>query len=134
MTKHRSRNWLLGAAGAGTIAVTLLSATISTGASASPAVHHQARPHAVAAHRPGAKQALRNGAADTSIPGDGGLAAVHLQHQRLLHGEPQRALRRKRRAGDYGTLDRVASGFSNGGFGNCAVDPALFKGSRATSP
>ena len=98
MTKHRSRNWLLGAAGAGTIAVTLLSATISTGASASPAVHQQARPHAVAAHRPGAKQALRNGAADTSYPVTGVSQQFTFNTNGFCTGAPNAALRRERRS------------------------------------
>lgn len=133
MTKHRSRNWLLGAAGAGTIAVTLLSATISTGASASPAVHHQARPHAVAAHRPGAKQALRNGAADTSNPVTAFSQQFTFNTSGFCTGAPNAPCDGNGGAGDYGTLDRVAGGFSNGGFGNYAPStPALFKGSTPT--
>lgn len=129
MFKHRSRNWLLGAAGAGSIAVTLLSATISTGASASPAVHHQARPHAVAAHRPGAKQALRNGAADTSYPVTGVSQQFTFNTNGFCTGSPNAPCDGNGVAGDYGTLDRVPSGFSNGGFGNYApATQALFKG------
>ncbi len=126
MNKHRSRNWLFSAAGAGAIAVTLLSATISTGASASPAVHHQARPHAVAAHRPGAKQALRNGS-NTAIPVTAFSQQFTFNTSLFCTGSPN--LPCDGAAGDYGTLDRVASGFSNGGAGNYAPSTsALFKG------
>ena len=129
MTKHRSRNWLLGAAGAGTIAVTLLSATISTGASASPAVHHAIRSHAVRVHRPEARLALRNGTADTANPVTAFSQQFTYNTQFFCTGAPNAPCDGNGAAGDYGTLDRVASHFSNGGFGNYApFTPAAFKG------
>jgi hypothetical protein len=128
MTKHRSRNWLLGAAGAGTIAVTLLSATISTGASASPAVRHAMRPHAVRVHKPAASKALRNGSNSAILP-----TAFSQQFtfntNGFCTGAPNAPCDGNGAAGDYGTLDRVPSHFSNGGFGNYAPSTtALFKG------
>jgi hypothetical protein len=128
MTKHRSRSWLLGAAGAGSIAVTLLSATISTGASASPAVHHQARSHAVAVHKPRAGQALRSGS-NSAIPVTAFSQQFTFNTNGFCTGSPNAPCDGNGPAGDYGTLDRVAGGFSNGGFGNYAPStPALFKG------
>jgi len=130
MRKHRSRNWLLGAAGAGTIAVALLSATISTGASASPTVHHATRSHAVNAHRPAGSKALRNGA-------NTGTGVTAFSQQFLFNtnlfctGSPNAPC--DGAANDYGTLDRVPGGFSNGGAGNYAPStPYLFKGSAPT--
>ena len=132
MTKHRSRNWLLGAAGAGSIAVTLLSATISTGASASPAVHHQARAHAVAAHKPRARQALRNGS-NSAIPVTAFSQQFTFNTNGFCTGGVNAPCDGNGGAGDYGTLDRVPGGFSNGGFGNYAPStPALFKGNTPT--
>src|SRR5579862_1963172 len=107
MTKHRSRNWLLGAAGAGAIAVTLLSATISTGASASPAAHHQARPHTVAVHRPRARQALRNAATDTSYPVTTVSQQFTFNTTGFCTGAPNAPCDGNGANGDYGTLDRV---------------------------
>jgi hypothetical protein len=129
MKTHRSRRWLFGAAGAGTIAVTLLSATISTGASASPAAHHQARAHAVAVHRPRARQVLRNAATDTSNPVTTVSQQFTFNTNGFCTGAPNAPCDGNGGAGDYGTLDRVPSGFSNGGFGNYApATSALFKG------
>lgn len=129
MNKHRSRNWLLGAAGAGTVAVTLLSATISTGASASPAVHHQVRAHAVAVHRPRAAQALRNGTADTPNPVTAFSQQFTTNTSGFCTGAPNAPCDGNGAAGDYGTIDRVPSGYSNGGFGNYAPETtAAFKG------
>ena len=130
MSKHRSRNWLLGAAGAGTIAVALLSATISTGASASLTVHHAARAHTVRVHRPAASKALRNGSNSAILP-----TAFSQQFtfntSGFCTGAPNAPC--DGAANDYGTLDRVPGGFSNGGFGNYAPSTAaLFKGSTPT--
>ncbi len=129
MNKHRSRNLLVSAAGAGAIAVTLLSATISTGASASPAAHHQARPHTVAVHRPRARQALRNAATDTSYPVTTVSQQFTFNTNGFCTGAPNAPCDGNGANGDYGTLDRVPSGFSNGGTGNYApATQALFKG------
>jgi hypothetical protein len=132
MRKHRSRNWLLGAAGAGTIAVALLSATISTGASASPTVHHATRSHAVHVHKPAASKALRNGA-DTAYPVTGVNQQFTFNTNGFCTGTPNAPCDGNGTAGDYGTLDRVPGGFSNGGYGNYAPSTAaLFKGNTAT--
>ena len=114
--------------GAGTIAVTLLSATISTGASASPAVRHAMRPHAVRVHKPAASKALRNGSNSAILP-----TAFSQQFtfntNGFCTGAPNAPCDGNGAAGDYGTLDRVPSHFSNGGFGNYAPSTtALFKG------
>lgn len=126
MRKHRSRNWLLGAAGAGTIAVALLSVTISTGASASPAVHRATRAHAVRVHKPAASKAVRNGA-DTAYLVTGVNQQFTYNTNFFCTGTPNAPC--DGAAGDYGTLDRVPSFFSNGGAGNYApATKALFKG------
>jgi hypothetical protein len=132
MNKPRPRNWLLGTAGAGAVAVTLLSATISTGAAAMPVVHHQARHHAVTVRRPHGSQA-RRGAVTTSIP----VTAFSQQFTSntsgfCIPGTGNAPCDGNGPAGDYGTIDRLASGFSNGGFGNYAPSTnALFKGFMA---
>jgi hypothetical protein len=109
----RRRSWLAGSVGTIAIAGTALTlAAFGAGASASTTTHRQARPHAVA-------QRDRTSAASASHP----VTAMSQEFgtnttpfcpaasgNALCDGAP----------GDYGTIDRIPSGFSNGGAGNYA--------------
>jgi hypothetical protein len=77
-------------------------------------------------HKPGAAQALRNGS-NSAIPVTAFSQQFTFNTNFFCTGSPN--LPCDGAAGDYGTLDRVASGFSNGGGGNYAPSTsALFKG------
>jgi hypothetical protein len=124
---HR-RGWLAGSVGAITIAGTVMTlAAFSAGASASTATTHghsvsHARPHA-----PG----QRNGA--TSASASHPVTAVTQEFGTNTtpfcpanSGNPP--CDGNGVAGDFGTIDRVASGFSNGGFGNYAPSTKALAG------
>jgi hypothetical protein len=122
----RRRSWLAGSVGTIAIAGTALTlAAFGAGASASTTTHHHARPHA---------SARRNGAA-----GNGGTApAFHpVTPVTQEFGSSTTSfcpagsgnLPCDGAEGDYGTIDRVPSGFSNGGAGNYAPSTKALTGS-----
>jgi hypothetical protein len=110
-----------------TIAGTVSVAALGTGASASMAAHHTARPPA----RPHAPVRAGLHATDTSNP----VTAVTQEFQHNTTGfcptgagnNPcDGAYNTGGSTQDYGTIDRVPGGFSNGGYGNYAPSaPAL---------
>jgi hypothetical protein len=120
------RGWLAGSVGAVAIAGTMGLMTIGTGASASLAGHH-------ATHRPARPDAHVRAAqnADTSDP-------VVAFVQRFRHNDSQFCPTSAGNppcdgnggAGDYGTIDRVLGGFSNGGYGNYAPSTPALTGSQ----
>src|SRR6202042_2594482 len=107
----RRRSWLAGSVGTIAIAGTALTlAAFGAGASASTTTHRQARPHAVA-------QQNRASAASASHP------VTAMSQEFGTNTTPfcpvgSGNLPCDGMAGDYGTIDRVPSGFSNGGAGN----------------
>jgi hypothetical protein len=124
---HR-KGWLAGSAGAITIVGTVMTlAAFSAGASASTATTHghsvsHARPHA-----PG----QRNGAASASTSHP--VTAVTQEFgTNTTPFCPASAIPPNAPCdggvNDYGTIDRVASGFSNGGFGNYAPSTKALTG------
>jgi hypothetical protein len=123
----RRRTWLAGSVGTIAIAGTALTlAAFGAGASASTTTHHHARPHAIA---------RRNGAA-----GNGGTApAFHpvtpvtqefgnSTYPFCPANSGNAPCDGNGPAGDYGTIDRVLSGFSNGGLGNYAPSTRALTG------
>lgn len=124
MRNIRTRGWLAACAGVVTIVGTVSVAALGTGASASMAAHHTARPPV----RPHASaRALLRASSDTSYPVTA--FAQEFQHndsQFCPAGSGNSPCDGNYNAGDYGTIDRVPGGFSNGGYGNYAPStPAL---------
>jgi hypothetical protein len=120
--KLRRRSWL--AASAGTIAIAgtaLTLAAFGAGASASTTTHHQARPHAVA-------QRNEASAASASHPVTAMTQEFGTNTTPFCPAGSGNALC-DGAAGDYGTIDRVPSGFSNGGVGNYAPSTKALVGS-----
>lgn len=118
----RRRSWLAGSVGTIAIAGTALTlAAFGTGASASTTTHGQARPHAVA-------QRDRASAASTSHP----VTAVTQEFGTNTTPFCPAASGNAPcdgAANDYGTIDRIPSGFSNGGGGNYAPSTKALVGS-----
>jgi hypothetical protein len=115
---HR-RSWLAGSVGAITIVGTAMTlAAFSAGASASTTTTHG---HSVSHARPHAPS-LRNGAATaTSHPVTAVTQEFGTNTTPFCPANSGNApCDGNGGAGDYGTIDRVASGFSNGGSGNYA--------------
>jgi hypothetical protein len=118
------RGWLAGSVGIVAIAGTLGLATIGTGASASMAGHHAA-PHAA---RPDAHiHAGRN--AVTSDPVVAFTQEFRHNDRQFCSGAGNAPCDGNGGAGDYGTIDRVPGGFSNGGYGNYAPSTPALHGS-----
>jgi hypothetical protein len=113
------RGWLAGSVGVVTVAGTLGLATLGTGASASMAAHHVARPPA----RPHALiHAGRNAAASDPVVA---FTQEFQKNTKQFCDNPSAnpcdgAYNGGGNAQDYGTIDRVPGKFSNGGFGNYA--------------
>ena len=124
---HR-RSWLAGSVGAITIVGTALTlAAFSAGASASTATPHG---HSVSHVRPHAPS-LRNGAASasTSHPVTAVTQEFGTNTTPFCPANSGNApCDGNGGAGDYGTIDRVASGFSNGGSGNYAPSTKALTG------
>src|ERR1022692_4239171 len=124
---HR-RSWLAGSVGAIAIVGTAMSlAAFSAGASASTTTHG----HSVSHARPHAPS-LRNGA----ISASGSHPVTAFTQEFGTNTTPfcppnsgNAPCDGNGVAGDYGTIDRVLSGFSNGGFGNYAPSTKALVGS-----
>jgi len=119
------RGWLAGSLGAVAVAGTLGLATLGTGASASMAAHHVARPPA----RPHALiRAGQNAAASDPVVT---FTQEFQKNTKQFCDDPSAnpcdgAYNGGGNAQDFGTIDRVPGKFSNGGFGNYAPStPAL---------
>lgn len=118
---HR-RGWLAVSAGSLAVAVTVPMAILSAGASASTLSHVHARPHGLTAR-------------DKITPAT--LYPVQKFTQEFAYntnffcpaGSGNAPCDGNGAAGDYGTIDRVSSGFTNGGYGNYAPSTPALTGS-----
>lgn len=117
----RLRGWLAGSVGVVTILGTLGLAALSNGASASSAAHHHARP----APRPHGLISAAPNMALTSYPVTTFTQEFGSNDQQFCpsgfgNNPCDGAYNGGGTAQDYGTIDRVPGGFSNGGYGNYA--------------
>lgn len=106
----------------GTAPVLAASGLLGVTLTASAATHHAARPHGVRSPR-----------ASADTPATGSPAVFHQEFASTTKyfcpaGSGNAPCDGNSAAGDYGTIDRVASGFSNGGYGNYAPSTAAFSG------
>jgi hypothetical protein len=123
-SKRHSRNWIVGSLAAITVTAAMVLVATSSGAPANAAsrVVTQARPHATAQQR----------TTTASYPPQGQPVTAFSQQfasntNYFCPAETGNApCDGNGLAGDYGTIDRVSTGFSNGGYGNYAPStPAL---------
>lgn len=121
------RSWLAGSAGVMAIAATaLVIAALTTGAQAGATTHGRDLGHA----RP-RTAALLNGAAAATAHPVKAFAQEFADNTDYFcpAGTGNAPCNGNGGAGDYGTIDRVSSGFSNGGFGNYAPAAKALSGS-----
>ncbi len=132
MTQSRLHNtrWLTGSVGVSALAGALLAVVASSGAPAM-ASHgqavHRARPHVAA--QAGVRDMT---AATTQYPVKSVSQQFSYNTKYFCPATGNAPCDGNGTAGDYGTIDRVSGGFSNGGFGNYAPGtPALVGNSMA---
>jgi hypothetical protein len=123
------RKWLNRSVGAGVLAAASAAAVIaalgtgalSTGASASSATSSAAtHTHAVSHARPDAFASRNQAASPTAYPVTAFQQEFSSNLEYFCTGKPNPPCNGDGAANDYGTIDRVSSQFSNGGYGNYA--------------
>jgi hypothetical protein len=124
--RNRRLGWVTAAVAA--VAVATLVATVGAGASVT--THVTKRPHAA---RRSARARLRGAAGirmttTTPYPVRQQIQEFGANTTDFCPGPPNNPCDGNPNNGDYGTIDRVSGGFSNGGFGNYAPSTPAFAG------
>jgi hypothetical protein len=123
---NRRMGWVTGLVAA--VAVAMLAATIGAGARTAATVAKHANPARPSAHVGGVRTGAKTTADTTKYPVKGQTQEFGSNTNGFCPGLGNNPCDGNPNNGDYGTVDRVSSGFTNGGYGNYAPSISAYYG------